>query len=215
MLREKKKRFLSFLEFACKFHQYLYGCTFTLVTEHKLLTTILGPKKGILALSAARMQRWALLLSTYTYDIHFPPTQSHGNADGLSCLPVREVQSCMPDDAMVFNIAQLDALPVCSSELMVATRTDPQLSKILQYVRKGWLEKILGTLFPLLAETKRVDCGGRFDIVGCSCGVISTKLRHRVLEELHRGHLGVVRMKALARSHVWWPELDRDQVKIK
>ena len=44
----------------------------------------------------------------------------------------------MPDDAMVFNMAQLDALPVCSSELMAATRTDPQLSEVLQYVRRGW-----------------------------------------------------------------------------
>ena len=40
--------------------------------------------------------------------------------------------------------------------------------------------------------------------------VIPTKLRHRVLEDFHRGHPGVVRMKALARNHVWWPELDRD-----
>ena len=40
--------------------------------------------------------------------------------------------------------------------------------------------------------------------------MIPTKLRHRVLEDFHRGHPGVVRMKALARNHVWWPELDRD-----
>ena len=123
-----------------KFHQYLYGCTFTLVTDHKPLTTILGSKKGILTLSAARMQRWALLLSAYNYNIRFRPTQAHGNVNGLSRLPVREDQSCTPDNAMVFNIAQLDALPVCSSELMAATRTDPQLSKVLQYVRKGWPE---------------------------------------------------------------------------
>ena len=36
------------------------------------------------------------------------------------------------------------------------------------------------------------------------------KLHKKVLEELHRGHPGVVRMKALARSHVWWPELDEE-----
>ena len=40
--------------------------------------------------------------------------------------------------------------------------------------------------------------------------VIPVKLRYCVLEEMHRGHPGVVRMKALAHSHVWWPELDRD-----
>ena len=40
--------------------------------------------------------------------------------------------------------------------------------------------------------------------------VVPAKLRYRVLEELHRGHPGVVRMKALARSHVWCPELDRE-----
>ena len=36
------------------------------------------------------------------------------------------------------------------------------------------------------------------------------KLHKKVLEELHCGHPGVVRMKALAWSHVWWPELDKE-----
>ena len=37
--------------------------------------------------------------------------------------------------------------------------------------------------------------------------VIPGKLQDRVLEELHEGHLGVVRIKALARSYVWWPNI--------
>jgi len=48
-----------------KFHQYLYERKFTLCTDHKPLTTILGPKKGIPTLAAARLQRWALILSAY------------------------------------------------------------------------------------------------------------------------------------------------------
>ena len=31
-----------------------------------------------------------------------------------------------------------------------------------------------------------------------------------VAEEIHDGLLGVVRVKALARSFIWWPNLDRD-----
>ena len=39
---------------------------FTLITDHKLLLKILGPKTGVPALAAARMQRWSLILAAYT-----------------------------------------------------------------------------------------------------------------------------------------------------
>ena len=35
--------------------------------------------------------------------------------------------------------------------------------------------------------------------------VIPNKLQDRVLEEMHDGHVGVVKMKALAKSYVCWP----------
>ena len=38
-----------------RFHQYLYGRHFTLVTDHKPLMAILGPKKGIPLLAVARL----------------------------------------------------------------------------------------------------------------------------------------------------------------
>ncbi len=43
-----------------KFHKYIYGRRFTFVTDHKPLMSILGSKKGLPTLAAARLQRWAI-----------------------------------------------------------------------------------------------------------------------------------------------------------
>ena len=58
-----------------KFHQYLYGRQFVLVTDHKPLTTILGHKHGVPSLAAGQLQRWALILSAYSSVIEFRPTK--------------------------------------------------------------------------------------------------------------------------------------------
>ena len=45
-----------------RFHQYLCGRSFTLVTDHHPLCKIFGKKEHVPPLAAARMQLWALLL---------------------------------------------------------------------------------------------------------------------------------------------------------
>ena len=110
-----------------KFHKYLYRRHFTLIKDHKPLTTILVPKQGIPPLAAARMQRWALLLSAYSYDISFRPTAAHSNADGLSKLPT--VESDLPAafaEATAVNLAQLEVLPLRTSEIRTANTQYPK-----------------------------------------------------------------------------------------
>ena len=60
-----------------KFHQYLLGRRFTLLTDHKPLTHILGLKRGIPVLADSRLQRWSILLAAYTFDIEYRASHNH------------------------------------------------------------------------------------------------------------------------------------------
>lgn len=44
------------------FHQYLFGRSFILKTDHKPLVYIFGSKKGIPIMAASRLQRCAVIL---------------------------------------------------------------------------------------------------------------------------------------------------------
>ena len=68
----------------CHFHKFLIGRRFTLVTDHKPLVKILGPKQGIPALAAARLQRWALILSAYECNLEYMAGEENKEADMLS-----------------------------------------------------------------------------------------------------------------------------------
>ena len=60
-----EKEALSIVFRVKKFHSYLYGRRFTLLTDHQPQLTILGPKTSVPPLAAARMQRWSLILAAY------------------------------------------------------------------------------------------------------------------------------------------------------
>ena len=131
-----EKEALSLIFGICKFHKYVHGRHFTLVTDHQPLMAILGPKSGTPVLAAARLQRWGLLLSAYHYEIEFRPTKAHANANGLSRLPLPVEDSSRGSSVdSVFNITQVQALPVSFSKLRKSTCTDPVLSKVLLYVQ--------------------------------------------------------------------------------
>jgi hypothetical protein len=127
---------------------YLYGRKFTLITDHKPLTTILGPKRGVPAVAAARLQRWAIQLGAYNYDIEYRSTTEHGNADALSRLPLPEGANERPSEARLCNVRQIEMLPLTAQEVKLATRRDPILSKVISHSLRGWPNHVPKTMKP-------------------------------------------------------------------
>ena len=91
-----------------------------------------------------------------------------------------------------------------------ATRSNPTLSRVLEYTLSGWPKAIdLETIKPYFNKRNEITTEDGCLLWGIRV-IIPKVLREQVLNELHVGHPGIVRMKSLARLHVWWPGIDED-----
>ena len=177
-----------------------------LLTDHRPLTAILGPHTGIPSLAASRLQRWALLLSAHSYDIKYRKADSHCNADGLSRLPL-PVTKPETHTADVFYFSQVADAPVSAAQVKRATRSDPVMSAVLEIVLKGHSGSDDSALKPYLARRAELSVQSGCLLWGRRV-VIPPSFRKPVLQQLHSGHSGIVRMKEVARSYFWWPGMD-------
>ena len=67
-----------------RFHTYLYGSKFKVISDHKPLQSICS--KSLLA-APPRLQRMLLKVQGYNFDVHYRPGHTMTLADSLSSLP--------------------------------------------------------------------------------------------------------------------------------
>ncbi|XP_055714938.1 uncharacterized protein LOC129809154 [Phlebotomus papatasi] len=82
-----------------KFHQYIYGRSVTVYTDHQCLRELFGGERKNSAVAAARIQRWSIFLGMYDLRIIYKKGIHNGNADFLSRYPLSE--STGVNDAIV------------------------------------------------------------------------------------------------------------------
>uniref|UniRef100_A0A5S6QGC4 RNA-directed DNA polymerase n=1 Tax=Trichuris muris TaxID=70415 RepID=A0A5S6QGC4_TRIMR len=211
-----EKEALSLIFAVKKFHCMIYDRKFTLLTDHQPLLSIFGCKKGIPVHSANRLQRWAIILLAYDFSIRYRSSTHFGCADSLSRLlsnrqPSNEdavIASVDADVQRVF-IDAVSALPMTAETIRAETSKDPLLKEIMSFMQRGWPQEKAGQIQQFFNRRDSLSVSG-----GCLLSgervVIPTSLQHQVLCQLHRGHPGIVRMKALARSHAYWPGIDSE-----
>ena len=174
-----------------KSHDFLYARPFTLVTDHKPLLTILGPKKGVPTLAAARMQRWALILVAYQYQLQFRSTDEHKNTDMLSRLPLKE--DFTASEEPIFSITWVDILPVTLRQIAEATRKDPVMSRVLSHILNGWPSHNSDRdVQPYFNRRTELSVKGRVILWGLRV-VVPPAFRDRLLKELREQHPGIYR----------------------
>ena len=165
--------------------QYLYGCQFTLIMDHKPLTAIPtnchGPYHAIPTLAAARLQRWAIALSAYHYKIQFCSMKEHANADGLSHLPL----NCPPGaeasrDAACYNLGQIQALFIMAAKVGSCSRHDLQMSWVMHFTCCSWASHVPLDLKPFYSWREELTVEGDCLLWGVHV-VVPAKLRPSIL----------------------------------
>ncbi|KAF7645687.1 hypothetical protein LDENG_00200060 [Lucifuga dentata] len=125
---------------AKRFHQYIYGRTVTVQTDHKPLEAIVQQQ---LSKALARLQWMLLQLQRYDLNITYTPGKHTYIVDTLSCVTTNgeagDVNETTCDEKVVFAMEATDALSAETfSQLKEATAAD---SVLCERHRKGWPEK--------------------------------------------------------------------------
>ena len=192
------------LVWACeRFHAYIYGMQFDLITDHKALETIYGPRSK----PCARIERWVLRMQPYDFHVvHVPGTQNI--ADPLSRLldgNNREEEHKHEAEQYVRFVA-IHATPraMNTHEVEQESAIDDELEHVRRALKTGCFD----------------DCKAYAPIAGELCVIgklvlrgtrilLPTKLRAQALGLAHEGHLGIVGTKQKLRTKVWWPGMDK------
>lgn len=204
------KEALAIVYGVTRHHQYVYGRRFTLKTDHMALSHIFGPKKGIPQTAASRLQRYAVRLAAYEFEVKFVSSERNGNADALSRLPLQvEHEKSEKDDAAYLHFVE-DSFPISHRDVAKAISKDIVLAKIYGYIMSGWpqhAERDDERPYFHRKDDLRIDHGC---VVWGYRIVVPVALRTQILDEIHSGHPGTVRMKQIGRSYVWWPQMDAE-----
>ena len=134
--------------------------------------------------------------------------KKNGNADCLSWLPLKECVDVPLPGETILLVEHLNGTPVHAEEIKEWTQLDPILRKVTHYIHNGWKDKNTDyKLRPYFSRRNELSTHEGCILWG-SRVLIPEPGRGNLPNLLHEGHPGIVPMKSLARSYLWWTGLE-------
>ncbi len=191
-----------------KFYKYVFGHKITVKSDHKPLEGIFNKhtpyKHGVVA---SRLQRYLNRVSHFDFTVEHRKGKENCNADCLSRLPIKKELSTedSKEEKLAINGIEQKGEVYLNIELIAReTEKDPLLRALKSFIQNGWpsggIERKYKAFYSLNENLTVVqEC-----IMNGERIVIPDVLKEKVLNLLHTNHSGIVRMKQLARKHVFW-----------
>lgn len=193
-----------------RFHTYLYGRPFHVITDHKPLVMIMEKP---LTKAPPRLQRMLLKLQGYNFNIEYRAGKELPLPDTLSRLPNRDNKQTLDLDIRV-NLVRFSA--DCLLKVHQETKNDPTLSKLMEIVVQGWpqtVKELPETLRPYWSYRDELSIEDGIILKGERI-IIPSSMKAKILNQLHCAHQGIEKTKLLARDSVYWNNINSDIEKM-
>uniref|UniRef100_A0A0N5B5L5 RNA-directed DNA polymerase n=1 Tax=Strongyloides papillosus TaxID=174720 RepID=A0A0N5B5L5_STREA len=195
-----------------RFHQYLSGRKFTLMTDNRGLECIFKTSKGMSKVQAKRIARWRLQLLEYDFDVQLTKSASMGPADSLSRLIMAEKENLNDDEIMVARIKNNKQVELQLNLLSIRNESsiDELIKEIKVCMDAGSWPKRTNSLIRFYKKYRTMieEVDGVLYINGRI--LLPNNLRSKALQEAHEGHLGITNMSRKLRIKYIWHGLDTD-----
>ncbi|XP_046391594.1 uncharacterized protein K02A2.6-like [Ischnura elegans] len=185
------------------FFNYIFGKRFVLVTDNEPLSRIFHPDRPLPQMTSSRLLRYASFLSGLDYTVRCKKGRENENVDCLSRAPAStsspslEISIDQEINALhAETLLQISSASITADIVAEETAKDPELQALLQELKTSRKDSPYTVSGDMLFRSDRA--------------VIPKSVQAEILKELHMSHLGVTKMKQLARRYVYWEVLDKD-----
>lgn len=191
-----------------KFHDYVWGKTIIVESDHKPLESIF--KKNIVS-APPRLKRILHDVKPYDPEIVYKRGIDIPIADTLSRDVVANVEEESDEERVEVNVI-LALTKEAENRFKKATAADVQLQLLKKFIDQGWpvnSKKVpveIRHYFAFKEELSHVD-GILFK--GDRC-IVPASERKKTLEGLHQGHVGLNQSIRRAKDYFYWPGITKD-----